>query len=111
MALSTLILLVSLIGWSYGVLITQEAECHSFEIVFHFAVMNLLFSSVAYMFLPDKRPASEMYESFIWIGVFLLIAEICFTAALNLAENIALTNVTAFFVVIFGYGISILRYG
>jgi hypothetical protein len=39
------------------------------------------------------------------------MAEICFTSALNLSENIALTNVTAFFVVVVGYGISIFRYG
>jgi hypothetical protein len=82
---ATIILLVSMLAWSYGVLITQEAGCHAFEIVFHFAVMNLLFSSISYMFLPEKRPASEMYESLIWIGVFLLISEICFTSALNLA--------------------------
>lgn len=31
--------------------------------------------------------------------------------SLNLSENIGLTNVTAFFVVIVGYGIGVLRYG
>lgn len=111
MVIATAVLLVSMVIWSYGVLITQEAQCHSFEIVFHFAIMNLFFSAIAYTILPNKRPTEEIYESFIWIGFFLLLAEICFTSALNLAENIALTNVTAFFVVVVGYGISILRYG
>lgn len=31
--------------------------------------------------------------------------------SLNLSENIALTNITAFFNVVVGYGIGVLRYG
>lgn len=52
-----------------------------------------------------------MYESLIWVGAFLLIAEICFTLSLNLSENIGLTNITAFFNVVVGYSIGVLRYG
>lgn len=44
------------------------------------------------------------------MGLFLLCAEICFTLSLNLSENIGLTNVTSFFVVVVGYGIGVLRY-
>ena len=39
------------------------------------------------------------------------MAEISFTLGLNTAENIGLTMVTGFTVVVIGYGVSILRYG
>ena len=39
------------------------------------------------------------------------MAEISFTLGLNTAENIGLTMVTGFTVVVVGYGVSILRYG
>ena len=52
-----------------------------------------------------------MYESLIWTGIFLLISEICFTLALNLSENIALTTIMAFNTVIVAYGISVFKYG
>lgn len=45
------------------------------------------------------------------MGLFLLFSEICFTLSLNLSENIGLTNVASFFVVVVGYGIGVLRYG
>lgn len=50
-----------MIIWAYGVIITQSASCHSFEIIFHFAVTNMIISSISYMFLTEKRPASEIY--------------------------------------------------
>lgn len=51
-----------------------------------------------------------MYYSLLWVGIILLIAEICFTSALNLAENIGLSTITGFLVVVVGYGISLVRY-
>jgi hypothetical protein len=52
-----------------------------------------------------------MYYSLIWTGLFLFIAEILFTLALKLSEEIGLTNICAFATTIVGYGMGILRYG
>jgi hypothetical protein len=57
MLVATLVLIVTLFIWSYGVLITQEAECHAFAIVLHFGVMNLVANGVGYTLITDKRPA------------------------------------------------------
>ena len=51
------VFLMAMVVWAYCVIITQQAECHSFEIIFHFAATNLLISSICYIFLPEKRPA------------------------------------------------------
>lgn len=85
MILATVVLIVAMSIWAYGVLITQEAECHAFEIVFHFSVMNFLINAFLYIFIEEKRPAEEIYVSFLWTGFCLFLSEITFTLALNLS--------------------------
>jgi cytochrome b subunit of formate dehydrogenase len=47
--LATILLILGMVLWAYAVLLTQEANSHAFEMIFHFGVTNMCVSALLYM--------------------------------------------------------------
>ena len=107
----SLVLLLLVVFWGYGILITRLNQHHIIEVVYHQAIFGIIGSSIGYMFLVERVKFELFAESLLWIGCILGGGFTFFNTGIALSESPGVSSMLTQTTVIYAYSYSVFLYG
>ena len=103
--------MVTVIGWSYSVVITKEINFHPLQISFHAGVVTTIFSSVLYVGNGNGDLNMEkMVTGLLLSGLPSSLVTFCFIKSIKMVKDTGVLFLFDFLVVAFGYILSVVLY-
>lgn len=110
MALFSIVFLIAMALWAFGIVITKRAKANTFQINLILGWALLFSGSMAYPFLESTATKTELLIAIFVTGLPMVFGQWFYIGSLTMTKHTGILNMMNFFTIFIGYLISIIRY-